>query len=196
MQEGARLARTAIELARRAGDLHGAVIGMSAIAVQARLSGDYAEALAQHLEGLEMARQLGDPELIGLELLNTVIPLVKLGRWRAAVEPWLEGVALVQEAGIDWEQIAAMSIAASPLVAAGDLEGAAQAWAMANALAGERDLKLQPADIDEEARSAIEARAHGAETLLRSLPEAVVTVRTAMEALNARQDHEVGSTSR
>ena len=121
MEEGARLNRISIDLSRRAGDLHGAVIGLSALGIYTRLSGDHSGALEQHLEALEMARQLGDPELIGLELLNVVIPLVKLGRWRDAIEPWLEGVTLVHDAGMDWEQIAALIIAVSPLHAAGDL---------------------------------------------------------------------------
>jgi predicted ATPase len=185
-EEGARLSRTAVDLLRRVGDLHGAVVNLSALAIQSRLSGDHAGALAQHLEALEMARQVGDPELIGLELINTVIPLVKLGRWQEAVEPWLEGVALLQDTGIEWEPIAAMSIAVSPLYAAGDIEGAASAWEIANAVADERDIRIQPLDIDEEARSAIEAQPREASTLPSSLPEALVTVRAAMEALKAR----------
>ena len=108
-----------------------------------------------------MARQLGDPEMTGLELLNVVIPLVKLGRWREAVEPWMEGLTLVQDAGIEWEQIAALSIAVSLLHAAGDAQGAAQIWAAVNALAAERNLKLQPADVDSEAVTAIEGAAQG-----------------------------------
>jgi tetratricopeptide (TPR) repeat protein len=185
-EEGAGLSRTAIDLLRRVGDLHGAVVNLSALAIQSRLSGDHAGALVQHREALEMARQVGDPELIGLELINTVIPLVKLGRWQEAVEPWLEGVALLRDIGIDWEQIAALSIAMSPLYAAGDIEGAASAWAMANALAGERDIRIQPLDIDEEARSAIDAQTRDVETLPHSLPEALGTVSAAMEALKAK----------
>ena len=73
---------------------------------------------------MEIARQLGDPEMTGLELLNVVIPLVKLGRWREAIEPWMEGLTLVQDAGIEWEQIAALSISVSLLHAASDVEGA------------------------------------------------------------------------
>jgi hypothetical protein len=133
-----------------------------------------------------VARHLGDPELTGMELVNTVIPLVKLGRWQEAVEPWLEGVALVQQAGIEWLLISCLSLAVSPLYAAGDLDGAAQAWALANAQADEHsEFELQPADIDEEAVSAIEAETREAETLPRSLPEALVTVITAMQALKA-----------
>jgi hypothetical protein len=186
MEEGERLSRTAIDLLRRVGDIHGAVVSLSALAIQSRLSGDHAGSLAQHLEALEMARQVGDPELIRLELINTVIPLVKLGRWLEAVEPWLEGVALLQDTGIDWEQIAALSIAMSPLYGAGDIEGAASAWEMAKALAAERDIRIQPLDIDEEARSAIEAHPRELETLPRPLREALSTVTASMEALKAR----------
>jgi hypothetical protein len=132
-----------------------------------------------------MARQVGDPELIGLELINTVIPLVKLGRWQEAVEPWLEGVQLLQDTGIEWEQIAALSVAMSPLYAAGNIEGAASAWAMANALATERDIRIQPLDIDEEARSAIEAQSREVEALPHSLSEAVIAVKASMETLKA-----------
>ena len=141
---------------RRAGDLHGATLGISALAVYARLGGDNALSLEQHLEALEMARQLGDPEMTGLELLNVVIPLVKLGRWREAIDPWIEGLTLVRDAGIEWEQVAALTIAISPLFAAGDVEGAAETWAAATALATERNLRIQPADIDSEAVAAIE----------------------------------------
>jgi tetratricopeptide (TPR) repeat protein len=188
IRRGARLNRTAIDLLRRVGDIHGAVRNLSALAIQSRLSGDHAGALAQHLEALELARQVGDPEPIGLEVINTVIPLVKLGRWQEAVEPWLEGAALLQDNGIEWEQIAAISIAVSPLFAAGDIEGAASAWAMANALADERDIQIQPLDIDEQARSAIEAQTHEVNAPPRSLPEALVTVRSAFAALKGMTD--------
>ena len=161
LEEGARLNRIAIDIMRRAGDLHGAVLGISALAVYARLGGDNALSLEQHLQALEIARQLGDPEMTGLELLNVVIPLVKLGRWREAIEPWMEGLTLVQDAGIEWEQIAALSISVSLLHAASDVEGATQTWAAANALASERHLKLQPADVDTEAVTAIEGAAQG-----------------------------------
>jgi predicted ATPase len=182
LDEGARLTRIAIDLSRRAGDLHGAVIGLSALASYMRLSGDNAGALEQHLEALELARQVGDPELIGLELLNTVIPLVKLGRWQEAVEPWLEGVTLVQEAGIEWIQIAALSIAVSVLHAAGDRGGAAQAWMMANSLAVDRNVSIQPADVDQIAVAAIPKQSEDASRTISDMQRGI-TLGAAVESV-------------
>jgi tetratricopeptide (TPR) repeat protein len=188
--EGARLLMTSNELMRQTGDLHGAVIGLSAFGIYSRLRGDQAAALDQHLEALQMARQLGDPELIGLELLNMVIPHVDMGRWREAVEPWIEGATLVQVAGIEWAQIAALSIAVSLLHAAGDAEGAAHAWAFANDMAAERNVKLQPMDIDTDAVAAIEAAASGNAFIERSqgirLEEAVEVTKVRVGALRGR----------
>ena len=160
-EEGAKLNLIAIDLVRQAGDLHGAVVGLAANAAYTMVKGDIASALDQHLAALEMARQLGDPEMVGLELINLVIPYVKLGRWREAIEPWIEGVTLLQGAGIEWIQVASLSIAVSLLHAAGDAQGAAQTWAAANALAAERNLTLQGADIDDEAVAAIEGATPG-----------------------------------
>ena len=184
-EEGAQLNLIAINLSRRAGDLHGALLGLSVVAVHSMLGGDNALSLQQHQEALEMARQLGDPEMIGLELLNSVIPLVKLGRWRDAIEPWVEGLTLVQDAGIEWEQVAGLVIAISPLVAGGDMDGATFAWESGNALAKDRGLTIQAADIDDEARAVIEARAGHVEVLPHSLADAITAVRASMEALRA-----------
>ena len=98
-EEGAGLLMTANELMRQTGDLHGAVTGLSAVGAYWSLRGDHAGALDQHLQAMDIARQFGDPELIGLELLNAVIPYVKVGRWREAVGPWIEGVTPVAGCG-------------------------------------------------------------------------------------------------
>jgi hypothetical protein len=118
---------------------------------------------------------------------------VKLGRWHEAVEPWLEGGALLQDTGIEWEQIAAMSVAVSPLYAAGDIEGAAPAWAMAKALAGERDIRIQPLDIDEDALAGIRAHSDDVtETIVRpdkgrSLGDAMDSVKASVRALTSER---------
>ena len=112
--------------------------------------------MAQHSEAVEVARQIGDPELIGLELLNLVLPNTQSGHWQKAIAPWLEGIGLLQKTGVVWSQVASLSIAMSILHAGGDTYGAGRSWAMANALAV-RGVRLQPFDIDEAVVAALRA---------------------------------------
>ena len=92
---------------------------------------------------------------------------------------------------MDWEQIAALIIAISPLYGAGDLDGAAEAWTTANALAAERGLAPQPADVDDAAVAAIQAHlADALETVSAqvsgvSLADAVSSVMQRVEALTS-----------
>ena len=91
--------------------------------------------LEQHLEASEIASQFGDPEMTGLEPLDVVVPLVELADgarpsspgWKAS--PW-------SRPGIDGSRSRRQHFG-SLLHAAGDVEGATETWAAANALASE-----------------------------------------------------------
>ena len=143
--------RKAESLLREAGDLHGVALAVDAYALIARARGDVHEAARLHAECAVASADLGDPELESLARLNLAMVLSQLGDWRAAAPELLRALQLGQEVGDVALRLAAVSIGASVLHAAGDPQGAAMLWAIAKAISEDRQMPINPQDRDDAA---------------------------------------------
>jgi non-specific serine/threonine protein kinase len=138
-------------LFREAGDLHGVAQSLGAYAQIARARGDLREAARLHAECAVALFDLGDPWLESAERLNLAIVLSKLGEWRVAAPEVLRALSVGQELGDLGIRLAAISIGASVLHAAGDPTGAASLWAMSATISEDRQMPIDPLDRDDAA---------------------------------------------
>lgn len=143
MEEGEAGMRRAINLFEQAGDLQAVVIGLGNLGEAAAWRGEFAQAVTEHRRALEAARKHRDVGLEGWELSNLATALKGMGEWRDAVPLMLEGLIKLHEAN----DVAALPdgiVAAGALLyTAGDMDGAALAWAVGLRLAKSLQLSLQ-----------------------------------------------------
>jgi non-specific serine/threonine protein kinase len=136
-------------LLRQIGDNHGVAQGTGALALLARARGDLAEAVRLHREAAAAFADLGDPTVEAVERLNLAMALAMVADGRAAAIELLRGLALGEATDDDLVKLAALSIGGSALHTAGDVSGAAWAWASSKVLSEQRGFPIDPLDRDE-----------------------------------------------
>jgi tetratricopeptide (TPR) repeat protein len=136
-------------LLRQIGDNHGVAQGTGALALLARARGDLAEAVRLHREAAAAFADLGDPTVEAVERLNLAMALAMVADGRAAAIELLRGLALGEATDDDLVKLTALSIGGSALHTAGDVSGAAWAWASSKVLSEQRGFPIDPLDRDE-----------------------------------------------
>ena len=138
-------------LLHEAGDLHGIAMTIDGYAQIARVRGDLREAARIYRECVAASVGLGDPELEGFERLNLAMVLSLLGEWQDAAPELSRALSLWQEIPSVDGTLAAVNVAGSLLLAAGDPSGAALVWAKSQVISDDRQIPIDQLYRDDEA---------------------------------------------